>query len=151
VTIFSNQNQLNQVPRGRLMALDLGTKRIGVALSDETRFIATPKMILNRQSNKNDFATIKKFIEENQVVAIVIGRPVNMAGELTEMTKFSEKFAENFDEFLEKKYPIFLFEERLSSSEARIINASAGSKKKHGPIDDIAASVILQHFLQSGH
>ncbi len=161
MTIFSNKNQLNQAsqsnlqnalpPYGRLMAIDVGTKRIGIALSDESRFIATPKMILNRQSNKNDFAKIKKFLEENQVVAIVIGRPVNMGGEVTEMTKFTEKFAENFDEFLEKKYPIFLFEERLSSSEARIINASEGSRKKYGPVDDIAASIILQHFLQSGY
>jgi putative Holliday junction resolvase len=147
--IFNNCAQLNQdLPqKGRLMAIDVGTKRIGLALSDESRFIATPKLILNRQSNQKDFAKIQEFISENKVAAIVIGLPLTMEGKTQPMSEFAEKFAENLDEFLEKKLPIFLFEERLSSFEAREAHHSELSRKKNKFVDDIAASFILQHFL----
>ena len=147
--IFNDLNQVNQAlpAKGRLMALDLGTKRIGIALSDETRFIATPKLVITRKSNEADFLKIKNFIDENRVVAIVIGRPINMDGQRTEMTNFSENFIEKFDEFLEKKLPLFPFEERLTSFEAKEAHASDLSRKKNEFVDDIAASLILQHFL----
>ncbi|NDC61910.1 MAG: pre-16S rRNA-processing nuclease YqgF, partial [Betaproteobacteria bacterium] len=70
-----------------------------------------------------------------------------MNGESHEMTIFAENFAKNFDEFLEKKIPIFLFEERLTTFEAKEIHASGLSRKKNEFVDDIAASLILQHFL----
>jgi len=148
--IFNISDQLNQAlpAKGRLMALDVGTKRIGVALCDESRFLATPKLIINRLSNQQDFEKIAKFITENQVVAVIVGRPLSMDGSVIPMTEFCERFAQNLDISLEKKFPIFLFEERLSSFEAREINASGGiSRKKDKFIDDIAASIILQHFL----
>lgn len=147
--IFNNFDQVNQAlpHKGRIMALDVGSKRIGIAISDETRFLATPKLILQRQSNQKDFEKIRKFLQENQIVAIVIGHPLNMDGSAIPMTEFSEKFAKNIDEFLENKLPIFLFEERLTSFEARDVNASGVSRKKDKFIDDIAASFILQHFL----
>ena len=149
--IFNDCAQLNQhLPaKGRLLGIDIGTKRIGLALSDETRLIATPKLIINRQSNEKDFEKIKNFIEENRVVAIVAGRPLTMAGEAQAMSQFAENFSKNLDEFLEKKLPIFLFEERLSSFEARSFNSSKLSRKKNKFVDDIAASVILQHFMES--
>lgn len=148
--IFNISDQLNQAlpAKGRLMALDVGTKRIGIALSDESRFLATPKLIINRLSNQQDFEKIAKFITENQVVAAIVGRPLNMDGSAIPMTEFCERFAKNLDIFLKEKFPIFLFEERLSSFEAREIKALGGtSRKKNKFIDDIAASIILQHFL----
>jgi putative Holliday junction resolvase len=147
--IFSSFEHSNQVlPRnGRILALDIGTKRIGFALSDETQFIATPKFILSRQSNKKDFIKIIEFINQNKSIAIVIGCPINMDGSPITMTEFVQKFAQNLNEFLEDKLPIFLFEERLTSFEAREIVASRVSIKKTKFVDDIAASFILQHFL----
>ncbi len=148
--IFSDLDQINQAlpPKGRLLALDLGSKRIGLAISDESRFIATPKLILNRLGNQKDFGKIKKFISENQIVAIVIGMPIDMNENQIAMSDFAKKFAENFDEFLEKKLPIFFFEERLTSFLAREIDISRLSRKKNSRfVDDIAASFILQHFL----
>jgi putative Holliday junction resolvase len=150
--IFSDSNLATQsLPnKGRLMAIDVGTKRIGVAISDEMRFISTPKFILDRQSNLKDFEKLKNFLNENKIVAIVIGRPLAMNGDKIPMTEFSEKFAKNFDEFLGEEIPIFLFEERLTSFEARDVKAWGGtSRKKNKFIDDIAASFILQHFLES--
>lgn len=147
--IFNNLNQVNQVlpTRGRIIAIDVGTKRIGIALSDVSRFIATPKLILSRQSNQKDFAKIAQIISENEVGAIVIGFPLHLDGSKDEMTEFVERFAKNIDEFLENKFPIFLFEERLTSFEAKQIAASSLSRKKDKFVDDIAASLILQHFL----
>lgn len=147
--IFSNADQLNQAlpTKGRLLAIDVGTKRIGIAICDETQTIATPKLILNRQSDQKDFGKIHEIILENKIVGIVIGLPLTMSGNAQEMSEFAEKFAEKFDEFLEKKFPILLFDERLSSFEAREFHASPLSRKKNKFVDDIAASVILQHLL----
>jgi putative Holliday junction resolvase len=146
--IFNNPDQLNQALRaGRLMALDLGTKRIGVAISDESRLIANPRLIINRLSNEKDFAKILQFIKENNIVGIIIGQPTQMDGTPHEMFRFSKKFTENFDEFLKGEFPILLFEERLTSSEARILIDSPLSNRKNKYYDDIAASVILQHLL----
>lgn len=134
---------------GRLVALDVGTKRIGLALSDESRFIATPKMILNRQSNLKDFAKIADFISSNQACAVIIGLPLNQDELGKKIHEFIKKFGENFDEFLQKKFPILFFDERLTSFEAREFNTSQLSRKNNKFIDDIAASLILQHFLES--
>ena len=149
--IFTNKAQLFQaLPKnGRLLALDIGTKRIGVAISDEDRFIATPKLIINRQSNLKDFAKIAEFISTNLVCAIIIGLPLNMNESNSKMAEFVKKFGENLDDFFEKKLPIIFFDERLTSFEARNFNSSQLSRKKNKFFDDIAASLILQHFLQS--
>lgn len=151
MTIFNQLENTNQVipQSGRLLAIDVGTKRIGIALSDQSRLIATPKNIINRQSNQKDFEKIKKLIEEYQAIGIVIGIPVNMDGSPCFMTNFSIQFSENLDEFLEKKLPIFFSDERLSSFEARELNNSSLSRKRDKHCDDIAASIILQGFLDS--
>ena len=99
-SINTNQAVLKSLPKfGRLLGIDVGTKRIGLALSDASRFIATPKLIINRASNQKDFLKIKEFILENQVCAIVIGRPINLDESRVAMTKFSEEFTKNFDQF----------------------------------------------------
>lgn len=148
--IFNNLSQVNQAQlgdKGRIIAIDVGTKRIGIAICDATRLIATPKFVLNRQGNNADFTKIAQIISENEIVGIVIGFPTHLDGSDDEMTEFVRRFAKNFDEFLMNKFPIFLFEERLTSFEARQINASELSRKKNKFVDDIAASLILQHFL----
>ena len=132
--------------KGRILALDLGTKRIGVAISDDTQTFASPKTIVNRQSNEKDFTKIKEIIDESKIVAIVIGLPLNMDQSSSKMSKFSEDFARNLDDFLQKKLPIILLDERLTSFAAQEINNSEFSRKqKH--LDDIAASIILEEFL----
>lgn len=137
---------MDNLPKiGRLMALDVGTKRIGVATCDSTRLIATPRMIVHRKNNANDFTKIKQFADENQVVGIVIGLPVNYE----ETCAIIKNFAKNLDQFFEKKIPITLFDESLSSFEAKEIHSSPLSRKKNKFVDDIAAAIILEHFLQS--
>lgn len=160
MTIFNelkntNQDSLNKsCPRkGRLLGIDVGTKRIGLALSDETQFIASPKLILNRQGNLPDFVRIKEFLEENKVVGIVIGLPVQMDDSEIPMTIFAQNFATKLDEFLKQKLPIFFFDERLTSFEARDLATSKLSRRNNKIrskfVDDIAASLILQGFIDS--
>lgn len=148
-----NQDYKKNLPNvGAVMGIDIGSKRIGIAISDQTRLIATPKLIINRQSNQKDFEKILELVNEYKISAIVLGYPINMDGSEIPMSQFAENFGQNLDEFLDKflecKLPIFFFEERLTSFEARQIGYSKISRNhKSKFIDDIAASLILQHFL----
>ncbi len=149
--IYDQISQLKKdlTVEGRLIALDVGTKIIGVAISDSLRIISNPKSIITRQGNKKDFLIIQKIIAENNIHVVVIGLPLNMDGSESEMSSFVRRFADNLDQFL-KKAKIIFFDERLSSFEAEeLINKGIGLKKtdKKGLIDQVAASLILQSFL----
>jgi len=154
MTIFNISNQLNQdyknnLPKkGKLLSIDVGTQKIGLASCDETRLICTPKSIIKRQSNIKDFAVISEIINNDRIVALVIGRPITMDGSIHQMTLYSEKFAKELDDFLDNKVPIFLFEERLTSFEARSLSKSFGIRKNTKQIDDIASALILEHFIE---
>ena len=144
---------LDSLPKNsRLIALDVGTKRIGVAICDDSKLIATPKLIINCQGNERDFTKIAEIIKESSIAAIVVGLPINMDESASAMSEFVRKFVKNLDQFLENKLVIFLFDERLSSFEAREIRNSSlsnkKSRKKNKFYDDVAASLILEHFLQ---
>lgn len=133
--------------QGKMLGIDVGTKRIGIAVCDELRFLSTPKKIINRQSNDKDFAEIKKIFEEERALAIVMGFSINMDGTFNEMSRFIQKFAEDLDKFLDEKVQIFFADERLTSFEAKEISHSLASRKKQKHFDDIAASVILRDFI----
>lgn len=133
--------------QGKLLAIDVGTKRIGLATSDELRILTTPRKILVRQSNAGDFAVIQKLCEEEKIVAIIMGFPINMDGTLNEMSQFTQKFAQALDEYLGGECKIFFADERLTSFEAKDIGLTIDSRKKEKHFDDIAASVILRDFL----
>lgn len=141
----------NTLPsQGKIMAIDVGTRRIGLAASCELQFLATPKSIINRKSNDKDFTIIKDFILKNEIKAVVIGYPTHMDGKTNQMTGFSINFTKNLDTFLAKEgilLPIIMYDERLSSFEAQEIARSLPSRKKLKHFDDIAARVILDDFL----
>lgn len=155
MAIFNTFDPLNQdykkhLPKkGRLLGIDLGTKRIGIAVTDEDRFIATPKLIINRTNLEADLTKIQDFINEYNISAIIQGYPIKLDNSDNEMTQKSANFAKQLDNSLKQSLPIFLFEERLTSFEAKEIDRSGISKRKTKHIDDIAASLILQHFLNT--
>lgn len=132
--------------QGKLLAIDVGTKRLGLATCDELRILTTPRQIITRQSNEKDFAQIKELCDEYRVAAIIIGFPINMDGTLNEMSQFTLKFSAQLDEFL-GNYNIFYADERLTSFEAKDISMSIASRKTQKYYDDIAASVILRDFI----
>lgn len=148
MTILDHISFHKKVPsQGKLLAIDIGTKRIGIAMSDVTRLLVTPTKILNRKSNFEDFTEIKRLIDENHIVAIVAGLPINMDGSANEMSEFSNKFVEELDDFLGQKMQIFLADERLTSFEAKQIGLTIKSRKYDKHFDDIAAAIILEDFL----
>lgn len=155
MAIFNTLNQANQeykqhLPKtGRLLGIDLGTKRIGIAVTDEDRIISNPKLIITRSNLESDLKKIKDFIDEYQIRAIIQGYPIQLDNSANEMTQISANFAKELDKFLNYQFPIFLFEERLTSFEAKEIDRSGISKRKSKHIDDIASSIILQHFIDS--
>lgn len=147
--IYNNLQQLNQeLPvNGRLMGLDVGTKTIGVAISDLSRLIATPRLTISRKSNLKDFFLISQIIIENNINAIVIGLPLNMDDSESPMSAFVRKFADNLDKFLVDCKIIF-HDERLSSFIAENDLSEIVSKKRQKQVvDQVAAALILQSVL----
>jgi len=132
----------------RIMALDLGSRTIGVAVSDMTGLIANGVETIRRTSPERDFARIGELVKEWEAGEIVIGYPKNMNGTIGERAVLSEAFAEE----LRHRQPgvsIVLWDERLSTvaAEKVLIDADMQRKKRRKVIDMMAAVVILQNYL----
>lgn len=131
----------------RIVALDIGTKRIGVATCDALWMSANPLKTINRTNDKLALDEIKKICQEYQTDTILIGIPYNMDGTLGFQAKNCLKFIEP----LRNDYVILEQDERLSSSEAENILKNQGKKytKNKALVDSMAASVILNEYLQN--
>ncbi len=131
----------------RIIALDIGTKRIGVAASDAFWMGATPVKLILRKDDKKALDEICSICEEYNSDTILIGIPYNMDGSLG----FQAKNCLDFIKPLRKKYVILEQDERLSSSQAEEILKQKGKKytKNKGLVDMAAACVILNDYLNS--
>lgn len=134
----------------RIMALDLGTRTIGVAVSDVTGLIANGIETIRRTSPKRDFSRLEQLVAQWEIGEIVLGYPKNMNGTIGERAKVSEQFAEE----LKERFPgisVVLWDERLSTvaAERVLIDADLQRKKRRKVIDMMAAVVILQNYLDS--
>ena len=132
----------------RSMSLDLGSRTIGVAVSDLTGLIANGVETIRRTSPERDFTRIGELIAEWEVGEIVLGYPKNMNGTIGERAKLSEVFAEE----LRSRFAgvaVVLWDERLSTvaAERVLIDADLQRKKRRKVIDMMAAVVILQNYL----
>jgi putative holliday junction resolvase len=134
-------------PEARLLGLDLGTKTIGMALSDVTRSVATPYHTLRRTKFTSDAKAIAAAIAENGVGALVIGLPINFDGSEGPRAQSTRAFARNLAPHIE--VPILLWDERLSTAavERHLIEAGASRKRRAEVIDRMAAAYILQGAL----
>jgi len=133
----------------RVMALDVGFKRIGVALSDPLGLTAFPYRIIYRRSNRETFEELLKIIEDRNVKKVVIGVPVNRQGEITEIGKKIEKFAGKFEEFLKergKEVELLFRDEAFTTQQAREVARELGKRKEE--VDDYAAALLLKEFLE---
>jgi len=135
----------------RILGIDYGEVRVGISLSDLTQTIAKPFTTINYKNINDLLNQLKKIIFENKVDKLVVGVPYNMKGEDTKQTVKVKEFIS----FLESNlsYDIALIDERLSSIEAEKTMHKMNIKTGHnkGKIDKIAASVILQEYLDSQH
>ena len=129
------------------MALDVGDKRIGLALSDPLKMIANPLETLFRTTLEDDIAHILKVVKEKEVELIVSGLPVNMSAEETLQTTKTRFFVGE----LSKKtdLPIKFIDERLTTSAAERVLIEGGVRRENRKqvIDKVAATIILQNYL----
>jgi putative Holliday junction resolvase len=133
---------------GKLLGLDLGTKTIGVAVSDGMRYSATPLETVQRSKFTADAARLVALIAENQAVGIVIGLPLNMDGSEGPRVQSTRAFARNLAQKM--PLPIAFWDERLSTSAVTrmmIEEADMRRDKRAEVVDKLAASYILQGFL----
>jgi putative holliday junction resolvase len=149
----------------RLLALDVGTVRIGVAVSDATGFLASPYTTLQVSRDKTQIWTaIQQLIEETEAEGLVIGLPISLDGQIHAQARLIQSFAERLKSYV--NLPIIFWDERLSTVEAeRLVSQRdqvtgskrstsqarqrSRSKRRHKGqhIDALAAAVILQDYL----
>jgi putative pre-16S rRNA nuclease len=134
-------------PEARLLGLDLGTKTIGMALSDVSRSIATPYDTLRRTKFTEDAKTIRQVIESTQVGALVIGLPLNLDGSEGPRVQSTRAFVRNLGPLI--GVPMLFWDERLSTAavERHLIEVDASRKARAKVIDRMAAAYILQGAL----
>ena len=134
-------------PGTRLIGIDLGTKTIGLALSDVTRTIATPLETIRRVKFTPDVAHLLAIAAEHGIAGLVLGLPVNMDGSEGPRAQATRAFARNLNKL--SALPILLWDERLSTSAAErtLIEADTSRKRRAEVIDKMAAGIILQGAL----
>jgi putative Holliday junction resolvase len=134
-------------PTGKLLGLDLGTKTIGVAVSDALRYTATPLETIARRKFTADAARLVELIARNNVVALVLGMPLNMDGSEGPRAQSTRAFARNLGQ--KTTIPIVFWDERLSTSAVTrmLIEADTRRDKRAQVVDKLAASYILQGYL----
>lgn len=134
---------------GRILAIDYGTRRIGLAVSDPLGITAQGLETLERKNKRADFGRLERTIREYQVREIVLGNPLRMSGEESTL---SQKVAE-FAKELRRRFqlPVHLWDERLTSAEANRLlrEAELSIKKRAQAVDRMAAVLILQSFMQA--
>ena len=133
----------------RIMGLDMGQKRIGIALSDTTHTIAQSYNHLKRKSLEDDIQALKTIIDENEVGLIVAGLPLNMDGSSGKQVDTVTDFIKIVEE--KTGLAVKTYDERLTSklAESVLIESDMSRKKRKGKVDSLAAVLILQGYLDS--
>jgi putative Holliday junction resolvase len=135
--------------QSRILALDLGKKRIGLAISDPLGITAQGLPNLVRVRKRADFAALEQLIRERQVGLILMGNPINMRGDEGRQSGWVREFAQ----VLEKRtgLPVKLWDERLTSVEANRVLRSSGIsiEKRAAAVDRLSAVILLQSYLDS--
>lgn len=133
----------------RLMALDIGGRRIGVAVSDPEQTLARSLSVIERRSEQDSMTAIASLVEEHDVEKIIVGHPLLLDGTAGEQARRVEAYAAKLQEAL--GIPIVLWDEALSTSRAQEMMIEAGTKQKdrRTRLDAVAAAVILQDYLDS--
>ncbi len=146
MTQSTNQSGTAQ---GRLVALDLGSKRVGVAVSDELRLTARPLDFIERRSWKDLLSRVAAIVEAYDARGLVIGLPLNMDGTDGPASADARRLAENFRRSLD--VPVMLQDERLTTTAAHEDMQSAGAKaiEIEDRIDSESAAIILRDFLSN--
>ena len=144
---FPTGKELSPQP-GRILALDVGSRTIGLAVTDPLGITAQGLDTIRRKNKRTDFAALEQIIQKYQVVELVVGLPLRMSGlegtQAEKMQVFAEELRKRFE------LPVHLWDERLTSAEAnRLLRETELSIKKRGAVvDRLAAVLILQGFME---
>lgn len=141
---------LDTTPQPRYLGLDVGAKRIGVAVSDELGLTAQPVLTLERKRNpREDLRSLARLARRFEVAGIVVGLPLHLSGEASPRSAKTGAFAAELGEFT--GLPIHLWDERLTTREAHRVLYEAGHQRQlhRKVVDQVAATLILQEFLNS--
>jgi putative Holliday junction resolvase len=135
--------------QSRILALDLGKKRIGLAISDPLGITAQGLPNLVRINKRTDFAALEQLVRERQVGLILMGNPINMRGDEGRQSGWVREFAQALKE--RTGLPVKLWDERLTSVEAgRVLRSSGISiEKRAAAVDRLSAVILLQSYLDS--
>ena len=133
----------------RVMALDVGDKRIGVAISDALMLTAQPRPTLRRKDLETDIVALRRLAEGNEVHQIVIGQPLHMSGRESLQSEKVARFAEEIQKSLD--LPVVFWDERLTSfaAEEHLRDMGLNWRKRREHVDKIAAMIILQNYLDN--
>jgi len=138
-----------QSPHQRILGLDVGSKRIGVAVSDPLGITAQGLATIRRQNKRLDFERLRELISEFGIAEIVVGLPLRMSGvegtQSEKMRQFAEELRQRFN------LPVHLWDERLTSAQAnRLLRETEMSIQRRGQVvDQMAAVLILQNWMES--
>jgi len=135
-------------PSPRILAVDYGRRRIGLAISDEFGLTAQPLTVLVRKNRQDDLKRLREICSRNAIGRIVVGYPVHITGEAGEMADEAAQFAARLTKALSIETE--MIDERLSSWEARQTIAETGTRTRgrRSPIDDVAAAILLREYLE---
>jgi len=133
----------------RLLGLDIGSVRIGLATWNPEARLSTPIEVRTRKTLKEDLSFLKQLLEVRQIEGFVVGIPYNLEGKETPSTKnalfWSQCLKENF------QLPVFECDEALSTKEALSLLRQSGVKNKKQKVDGLAAALILDEFIRRSH
>jgi putative Holliday junction resolvase len=132
----------------RVLAIDYGRKRIGLALSDELQLTAQPLQVMTRVNRRDDLRRLRDICRKQGVARILVGHPLHITGEAGEMADEAARFAARLRK--ELGIEVDLVDERLTSWEAGQVMAEAGSfrQRKESSLDDVAAAIFLREYLE---
>ncbi len=134
----------------RYLGLDIGSKRIGVAVTDELGLTVQPVLTLNRRSHtREDIRSVARLCRRYSVAAIIVGDPLHLSGEVSRQSERVHAFAAELGELT--KLPIHFIDERLTSHAAHEILYEAGHRRQRHKelVDQVAAVLILETFLEA--
>jgi len=131
---------------GRLLGVDHGDRRIGLALSDPIPMIASPLKTITVDDAQEAIDAIKEIVKEYDVVLVIVGLPIGMKGQETAQTKHVKKFA---NDLINNGIKVALQDERLTSVSAKrsIMEQQKKPNKNKGLVDQIAAAILLQQYI----
>jgi putative pre-16S rRNA nuclease len=136
-----------ETARKRILAMDYGRRRIGLAISDELRLTAQPLTTLTRTNRRDDLRHLRAIISEQNVATIVVGHPVHLDGTAGEMAEEAERFAARIAK--EFGLPVEMLDERLTSWAAKeTLAVTRPHSGKERSLDEVAAAVILREYLE---